>query len=167
MSRSHPSQCVCEEVLWVVSIPTWHPVQTILPVVLSPSTLFVPYHLLASQVEMDATEKELISDAAAAAKPPPPQPPLPSEPPAVPTPVQGGGAMREADEPEEIRLVRGYQRQDPRVLAAQVAAHKMVLSPITGELVPVDQVIMSADTLRKSRPDTFPSILQDTFPPPA
>lgn len=125
--------------------------------VLSPnSTLFEPFHSSPSQVEMDATEKELISDAAAAAKPPPPQPPLPSEPPAVPPPVQGGGAMREADEPEEIRLVRGYQRQDPRVLAAQVAAHKMVLSPITGELVPVDQVITSAHTFGKLTSTPYP-----------
>lgn len=84
---------------------------------------------------MDATEQELVSEAAAAAQQQPP--PLPTE---APPPVPGGGAVREADEPEHIRVVRGYQRQDPRARAAQEAAQKMVVSPITGELVPVDQV---------------------------
>lgn len=89
---------------------------------------------------MDATEQELVSDAVAASQQPPPQqapPPLPTE---APPPVPGGGAVREAEEPEHMRVVRGYQRQDPRARAAAEAAQKMVVSPITGELVPVDQV---------------------------
>jgi len=96
----------------------------------------------AEQVEMDDTERELISDAAAAANG---APPLPAEPPPMPPPpAPGGGAMREAEEPEQVRIVRGYQRQDPRAAARAAEAGRMVVSPITGELIRADDVRPSA-----------------------
>jgi len=94
--------------------------------------------VVVKQVEMDDTERELISDAAAAANG---APPLPAEPPPMPPPpAPGGGAMREAEEPEQVRIVRGYQRQDPRAAARAAEAGRMVVSPITGELIRADDV---------------------------
>ncbi len=64
-------------------------------------------------------------------------------------------------------MVKDYQRADPRARAAASAATKMVLSPITGEMIPVDQMaehmrISLIDPRWKQQRDAMLSKIRDT-----
>ncbi|KAK9825176.1 hypothetical protein WJX81_003205 [Elliptochloris bilobata] len=95
-----------------------------------------------AQVEMDEEERAMVAEANTpppeaaapplAAAPPPTAPPPTSGPPAA-----GDDVMVIDDEPEQMRIVRNYQRQDRGRLGE---AGRMVVSPLTGELVPIDQM---------------------------
>lgn len=63
------------------------------------------------------------------------------------------------------QVVKDYQRQDPR--ARPAAATKMVVSPITGEMIPVDQMaehmrISLIDPRWKQQRDAMLSKIRDT-----
>jgi len=76
----------------------------------------------AMEVEMDEEERELVQPLRTA---PPPLPP-PGPPPQAPEP--------------QMKIVRNYKRPDAATAGAAAAAPQLVVSPITGELVPVDQM---------------------------
>ncbi len=66
-----------------------------------------------------------------------------------------------------FQVVKDYQRQDPRARAAAAAATKVVLSPITGEMIPVDQMaehmrISLIDPRWKQQRDAMLSKIRDT-----
>jgi splicing factor 3A subunit 1 len=76
----------------------------------------------AMDVEMDEEERELVQPSLTVLPPPPP--PLP--PPDAPEP--------------QMKIVRNYKRTDAAPALAAANAPQLVVSPITGELVPVDQM---------------------------
>ena len=66
-----------------------------------------------------------------------------------------------------MQVVKDYQRPDPRARAAAASATKMVLSPITGEMIPVDQMaehmrISLIDPRWKQQRDAMLSKIRDT-----
>eukprot|EP00208_Stichococcus_sp_RCC1054_P004291 CAMPEP_0206141514 /NCGR_PEP_ID=MMETSP1473-20131121/13203_1 /ASSEMBLY_ACC=CAM_ASM_001109 /TAXON_ID=1461547 /ORGANISM="Stichococcus sp, Strain RCC1054" /LENGTH=517 /DNA_ID=CAMNT_0053536115 /DNA_START=340 /DNA_END=1890 /DNA_ORIENTATION=- len=78
-----------------------------------------------AEVEMDEEEKALVADAAGAQPPLPPSSAAPALPP-------------DDDGDEDMVVVTDYRRPDPKASAA--AAGTMVVSPLTGEMVPLDQM---------------------------
>ncbi|BDA49786.1 Splicing factor 3A subunit 1 [Coccomyxa sp. Obi] len=86
------------------------------------------------EVQMDETERAMLAEANAAANGTV-QPPSAA---AAAAPDEDVMEIEQEPEPEQIRIVRDYKRPDPKSRAAEAA--KYVVSPITGEMVPVDQM---------------------------
>ncbi|CAL5220560.1 g2597 [Coccomyxa viridis] len=113
------------------------------------------------KVEMDEAEKALIAEGQAAGQPPPGE--APEE--AVPPPASGDAVMEIEDdeEPEQMKIVRDYKRPEQR----RGNAGGMVVSPITGELVPIEQMgehmrISLIDPRWKDQRDAMLAKIKDT-----
>ncbi|KAK9807061.1 hypothetical protein WJX72_012308 [[Myrmecia] bisecta] len=127
------------------------------------------------KVEMDEEEKAMIAEAGAPSRPPPAQPP--SQPPpdgGAAAAAAGTGAAEDHDadmdmdmdmDPGQMKIVRNYQRADPRAAAQESAKH--VVSPITGELVPIEHMaehmrISLIDPKWKSQRDAMMAKIRET-----
>lgn len=112
----------------------------------------------APPAQLDAEEAALVAEGAAAAAPPPASPPA----------DDGDVDMDVSDEEDAIRVVKNYKRVDPRRAAAEAQdASRFVVSPITGELVPIEQMaehmrVSLIDPKWKTQRDTMLAKIKET-----
>lgn len=109
----------------------------------------------APEIEMDDEEKKMVADAAEGDE---------DAPPPLPPPVAAAPDVDMEDDDDDMLVVQDYQRPDPKAAAAQ---QQMVVSPLTGEMVPFDQMaehmrINLIDPRWKSQREAMLAKIRDT-----